>query len=299
MNHAELHDTARTLVAEGKGILAADESTGTIAKRFDSIGVESTEETRRAYRNCSSPPRAPRSSSAASSSSTRRSASTPTTARRSPSSWPRRASFPASRSTRARSRSQFAAGETVTEGLDGLRATARRVPRPRRALREVARDVLDHGRAAERLLHLDERACARPLRGALPGGGARADRRARGADGRDAHARAQRAGDLAGARRRLHRAARPARRPRRDAAEAEHGPLGLRGAEPRRHRGGRRGVAARVCEARAGRRARNRLPLGRPVRRGRDRAPERDERARPASRGSSRSRTAARCRRLR
>ena len=51
MNHAELHDTARTLVAEGKGILAADESTGTIAKRFDSIGVESTEETRRAYRN--------------------------------------------------------------------------------------------------------------------------------------------------------------------------------------------------------------------------------------------------------
>jgi fructose-bisphosphate aldolase class I len=46
----ELHDTARALVAEGKGILAADESTGTIKKRFDSIGVESTEDTRRAYR---------------------------------------------------------------------------------------------------------------------------------------------------------------------------------------------------------------------------------------------------------
>ncbi|HVM16682.1 MAG TPA: class I fructose-bisphosphate aldolase [Gaiellaceae bacterium] len=47
----ELHDTARALVAEGKGILAADESDGTIKKRFDSIGVESTEENRRAYRD--------------------------------------------------------------------------------------------------------------------------------------------------------------------------------------------------------------------------------------------------------
>ena len=41
---------AKALVADGKGILAADESTGTIKKRFDSIDVESVEETRRAYR---------------------------------------------------------------------------------------------------------------------------------------------------------------------------------------------------------------------------------------------------------
>src|ERR1043166_5044991 len=46
----ELHETAKALVAEGKGILAADESEGTIKKRFDSIGVESTEDNRRAYR---------------------------------------------------------------------------------------------------------------------------------------------------------------------------------------------------------------------------------------------------------
>jgi fructose-bisphosphate aldolase, class I len=46
----ELEDTARALVAEGKGILAADESDGTIKKRFDSIDVESTEDNRRAYR---------------------------------------------------------------------------------------------------------------------------------------------------------------------------------------------------------------------------------------------------------
>jgi fructose-bisphosphate aldolase, class I len=46
-----LEETARALVAPGKGILAADESGGTIKKRFDSIGVESTEESRRAYRD--------------------------------------------------------------------------------------------------------------------------------------------------------------------------------------------------------------------------------------------------------
>src|SRR5213595_1751535 len=45
-----LEETAQALVAPGKGILAADESTGTIKKRFDSIGVESTEENRRFYR---------------------------------------------------------------------------------------------------------------------------------------------------------------------------------------------------------------------------------------------------------
>jgi len=45
-----MRTTATALVAPGKGILAADESTGTIKKRFDSIGVESTEDTRRGYR---------------------------------------------------------------------------------------------------------------------------------------------------------------------------------------------------------------------------------------------------------
>lgn len=45
-----LEDIAARMLAEGKGILAADESTGTIKKRLDSIGVESTPETRRDYR---------------------------------------------------------------------------------------------------------------------------------------------------------------------------------------------------------------------------------------------------------
>jgi fructose-bisphosphate aldolase, class I len=51
MDHQTLATTARALVAPGKGILAADESSGTIKKRFDKIGVESTEENRRAYRD--------------------------------------------------------------------------------------------------------------------------------------------------------------------------------------------------------------------------------------------------------
>ena len=49
MGH-DLEGIARALVAPGKGILAADESDGTIRKRFDSIGIESTEDNRRAYR---------------------------------------------------------------------------------------------------------------------------------------------------------------------------------------------------------------------------------------------------------
>ena len=50
MGH-DLEGIARALVAPGKGILAADESGGTIKKRFDSIGIESTEDSRRAYRD--------------------------------------------------------------------------------------------------------------------------------------------------------------------------------------------------------------------------------------------------------
>src|SRR5471032_1083194 len=50
MNLAELNGIANRLVAPGKGLLAADESTGTIKKRFDKIGVENTEDNRRDYR---------------------------------------------------------------------------------------------------------------------------------------------------------------------------------------------------------------------------------------------------------
>jgi len=50
MNLDELNKIAKKMVAPGKGLLAADESTGTIQKRFDKIGVQNTEENRRDYR---------------------------------------------------------------------------------------------------------------------------------------------------------------------------------------------------------------------------------------------------------
>ncbi|HVX76020.1 MAG TPA: class I fructose-bisphosphate aldolase [Bradyrhizobium sp.] len=50
MNLSELNKVAQAMVTPGKGILAADESTGTIKKRFDAIKVDSTEESRRDYR---------------------------------------------------------------------------------------------------------------------------------------------------------------------------------------------------------------------------------------------------------
>ncbi|MEO6226301.1 MAG: class I fructose-bisphosphate aldolase [Thermomonas sp.] len=50
MSIEQLAETARAMVAPGKGIIAVDESSGTCQKRFDAVGIESTEENRRAYR---------------------------------------------------------------------------------------------------------------------------------------------------------------------------------------------------------------------------------------------------------
>ena len=50
MSIEQLAETAQAMVAAGKGIIAIDESTNTIAKRFAGVGVENTEEHRRAYR---------------------------------------------------------------------------------------------------------------------------------------------------------------------------------------------------------------------------------------------------------
>ncbi|NZA27596.1 fructose-bisphosphate aldolase class I [Luteimonas sp. SJ-92] len=50
MSIEQLAETAQAMVAAGKGIIAIDESTGTIAKRFDGVGIPNNEENRRAYR---------------------------------------------------------------------------------------------------------------------------------------------------------------------------------------------------------------------------------------------------------
>jgi len=51
MDRAKLQDTAHAMVAPGKGILAMDESTPTVAKRFEAVGIENSDEQRRAYRS--------------------------------------------------------------------------------------------------------------------------------------------------------------------------------------------------------------------------------------------------------
>src|SRR3974390_370232 len=50
MSSSHLESVARALVAEGKGTLAADETVPTLTKRFDTLGIESTEQSRRTYR---------------------------------------------------------------------------------------------------------------------------------------------------------------------------------------------------------------------------------------------------------
>ena len=78
----------------------------------------------------------------------------------------------------------LAPGETVTEGLDGLRERfAEYRGLGARFSKWRATYSIGEGRPSE-VLRLGERARARPLRGARAGGGSRADRRARGADGR-------------------------------------------------------------------------------------------------------------------
>ena len=48
----DLQEIARTLVARGKGILAADETVPTLTCRFDALGIPSTEQSRHTYREC-------------------------------------------------------------------------------------------------------------------------------------------------------------------------------------------------------------------------------------------------------
>ena len=56
MSSSHLETVALALVAEGKGILAADETVPTLTKRFQTLGIQSTEQSRRTYR-CQTPRR--------------------------------------------------------------------------------------------------------------------------------------------------------------------------------------------------------------------------------------------------
>ena len=187
MNRNELARIARAMVADGKGILAADESSGTIKKRFDAIKLESTEEQRRTYREMlfTAPGvaglhqrRDPLRRDPAPEDEGRR--AVPATI--SPSS----ASSPGIKvDTGAKPLAGFP-DETITEGLDGLRE--RLVEYYKLGARFAKwRAVIDIAeRHSDRVRHPGERACAGALRGALPGTTDRPDRRAGSPDGRRA-----------------------------------------------------------------------------------------------------------------
>ena len=172
------------MVAPGKGILAADESSGTIKKRFDAIGVESTEDNRRDYREMLF-----------------RSAEgmkhisgvilyDETIWQKAKDGTPlvklieKAGAIPGIKVDEGTKPLPFSHGELVTEGLDEL---ADRLPKYYEQGARFAkwRAVIDIGAGhPEPQLHQGQRACARALCGALPGGTDRADRRAGSADGR-------------------------------------------------------------------------------------------------------------------
>ena len=234
MNRSELARIARAMVAKGKGILAADESSGTIKKRFDGIKLESTEEARRTYREMLF------------------------TAPGVPGLHQRR--HPLRRDLRQKTKdgvpfpdyltklgiipgikvdtgAKPLAGfpnETITEGLDGLRE--RLVEYHKLGARFAKwRAVIDIARRhSHAVRHRRECACAGALRGALPGKRHRADRRARSADGRrplaSSAARKSRSVVLESVFDQLYRTPHLSRR---HGAEAEHGDLGQEGRESR------------------------------------------------------------------
>jgi fructose-bisphosphate aldolase class I len=119
---SELNRTAKAIVASGKGILAADESDGTIKKRFDRIDVESTEENRRAYRELLFTTEGVQDyiSGAILFDETIRQSSSDGTPF--PKLLASRGVIPGIKVDKGAKPLALAPGETVTEGLDGLRA---------------------------------------------------------------------------------------------------------------------------------------------------------------------------------
>src|SRR4030095_5543836 len=125
----ELEATARALVAPGKGILAADESTGTIKKRFDKISVENTETNRRDYREMLFTTKSCEdyiSGGILFDETIRQKASDGTPL---PKLLADKGIIPGIKVDKGTKPLPFAADEVITEGLDGLRE---RLPAPRR-----------------------------------------------------------------------------------------------------------------------------------------------------------------------
>ena len=184
MNHNELEAIARAMVARGHGILAADESSGTIKKRFDAIKLESTEESRRSYRELlfTAPGLAEHIGGVILFDETLRQK----TADGVPFAevLARQGIVPGIKVDKGAKPLPGFPGDTITEGLDGLRERLAEYHAARCPVREMARRDRYRRRDPESLYDRCQRPRARALRGAVPGSEHRADRRARSADGR-------------------------------------------------------------------------------------------------------------------
>ena len=186
-----LEETARALVAPGKGILAADESDGTIKKRFDSIGIESTEDNRRAYRDMlfTTEGAAEHISGVILYDETIRQSALDGTPF--PKLLESQGVIPGIKVDKGAKALAHAPGEKITEGLDGLRerlAEYRELGARFAKWRAVI--TIGEGIPSEYCLWTNAHALAR-YAALSQEAGPRADRRARGADGRRPHDRAQ------------------------------------------------------------------------------------------------------------
>ena len=190
MDKQLLSRTAAAMVAKGKGILAADESSGTCEKRFQSVNVECTEENRRTYRNLlfSTPGIEQYLSGVILFDETARQKANDGTLI--PQYLAKKGILPGIKVDKGVTNLPFTNEEKVTEGLDGLHQAHEGVLRPRLPLRQVARRDHDRPRHPDACLPVRECPCARALRRDLPGSVDRADDRARGAARRRPHRRA-------------------------------------------------------------------------------------------------------------
>ena len=294
MNVSELEATARALVAPGKGILAADESSGTIKKRFDSIGVESTEDNRRAYRDLLFTTEGVEefiSGVILFDETIRQSA---TTAPRSRSCSPSKGIIPGIKVDTGAKPLALAAGARRHRGPRRAARAAGRVPGARRALRQVARHLHDHRRLPSQ--YCDRR--QRRTRWRATRRCARRPASCRSSSPRCSWTARTRSSGAPTSPRRCSRRVFHALYEQRCAFEGlllkPNMVLPGYDCRSRRPTRSRRGDRAVLPARRAGGGAGHRVPVRRPDRRAGHRAPRRDEQAWARTRGSSASRTAAR-----